>query len=249
MRMALNMPIAAFDGISLSLLPREGGSADMLAVMLKHSDPSLTLPLFLTSQPYEALAEWRAWSEVLGMPRVLAKERSASVSMAHFGQLHIERPRPRRRRRSALKARRPSILLRRGFGRVTEATPVHRGEREIIARKLAFAPLQLQGAAFHDQFDMVGIHFPQNVRGVAGTDLSRGEFVDNAIARRTFRGDRAIAVAGHAAVAVGALVSDEFDDPFTDAVDRAFLRICALAPPALDRIGLCQCRRDKDTEE
>jgi hypothetical protein len=115
MRMALNMPIAAFDGISLSLLPREGGSADMLAVMLKHSDPSLTLPLFLTSQPYEALAEWRAWSEVLGMPRVLAKERSASVSMAHFGQLHIERPRPRRRRRSALKARRPSILLREGL--------------------------------------------------------------------------------------------------------------------------------------
>jgi uncharacterized protein DUF6101 len=134
MRMALNMPIAAFDGISLSLLPREGGAADILAVMLKHSDPSLTLPLFLTSQPYEALAEWRAWSEVLGMPRVLAKERSASVSIAHLGQLHIERPRPRRRRRSALKARRPSILLRRGFGRITEATPVHRGEREIIAR-------------------------------------------------------------------------------------------------------------------
>jgi len=84
---------------------------------------------------------------------------------------------------------------------------------------------------------------------VAGTDRSRGEFVDNAIARRTFRGDRAIAVAGHAAVAVGALVSDEIDDPFTDAVDRAFFRICALAPPALDWIGLCQCRRSKNTEE
>jgi len=134
MRMALNMPIAAFDGISLSLLPREGAAADILAVMLKHSDPALTLPLFLTSQPLEALAEWRAWSEVLGMPRVLAEKRSASVSIAHLGQLHIERPRPRRRRRSALKARRPSILLRRGFDKITEATIVHRDEREIIAR-------------------------------------------------------------------------------------------------------------------
>src|SRR5262245_32246189 len=71
--------------------------------------------------------------------------------------------------------------------------------------KLTFTPLQLQGAAFHDQFDMVGIHFPQNVRRVAGTDMSRGEFVDDAITRWTFRGDRAIAVAGHAATAVGAL--------------------------------------------
>src|SRR5262245_61422598 len=133
MRMALNMPIAAFDGISLSLLPREGGAADILAVMLKHSDPALTLPLSLTSQPHEALAEWRAWSEMLGMPRVVAEKRS-SVPIVHLGQMHIERPRPRRRRRSALKARRPSILLRRGFGKITEATPVHRDEREIIAR-------------------------------------------------------------------------------------------------------------------
>jgi len=134
MRMALNMPIAAFDGISLSLLPCEGAVTDILAVMLKHSDPALTLPLFLTSQPHEALAEWRAWSEVLGMPRVLAKKHLASASIAHLGQLHIERPRPRRRRRSALKARRPSILLRLGFVTITDATPVHRGEREIIAR-------------------------------------------------------------------------------------------------------------------
>ena len=134
MRMALNMPIAAFDGISLSLLRRDGAAEDILAVLLKHRDPALTLPLFLTSEPREALAEWRAWSEVLGMPRVPAEKRSASVSIAHLGNLHIERPRPRRRRRSALKARRPSILLRRGYGKVTEATPVHRGEREIIAR-------------------------------------------------------------------------------------------------------------------
>jgi hypothetical protein len=52
--------------------------------MHKRSDPALTLPLFLTSQPHEALAEWGAWSEVLGTPRVLAKERSASVAIAHL---------------------------------------------------------------------------------------------------------------------------------------------------------------------
>ena len=133
MRMALNMPVKAFDGISLQLVPGEGGEADLLAIVLEHSDPSLTLPLYLTSRPDEALAEWRAWSEVLGVPLLLANS-VASSARAQLGHLRIERPRPRRRRRSALKKRRPSILMRRGFGKITRATPVHRGEREIIAR-------------------------------------------------------------------------------------------------------------------
>ena len=106
-----------------------------LAVVLEHADPSLTLPLFLTAQADEALAEWRAWSEVLDVPLLLAKQgKHARAADACLGQLQIERPRPRRRRRSALKGRRPSILLRRATGNAARRSPVHRGEREIIAR-------------------------------------------------------------------------------------------------------------------
>jgi hypothetical protein len=103
--------------------------------VLKHNDPALTLPLFMTSHAGEAVAEWRAWSEVLGV-RLLLAEQSASLptASAQLGELHVERPRPRRRRRSALKARRPAILLRRACGKVTRTAPVHRDEREIIAR-------------------------------------------------------------------------------------------------------------------
>ena len=136
MRMALNMPVTAFDGISLRLVAGDGGIKDTLAVVLEHGDPSLTLPLYLTSRADEALDEWRAWSQLLGMPLLLA-EKHAATANAHLGQtgqLHIGGARPRRRRRSALKKRRPSILLRRGRGKITTATPVHRGEREIIAR-------------------------------------------------------------------------------------------------------------------
>src|SRR5262245_13547914 len=50
MRMALNMPLAAFDGISLLSVPREHGAGDEMAVVLTHSDPALTLPLFVTLQ-------------------------------------------------------------------------------------------------------------------------------------------------------------------------------------------------------
>jgi len=127
MRMALNMPVAAFDGITLLLAPGEAGAGDSLAVVLKHKDPVLTLPLFLTSEPEEALNEWQAWSQVLGLPLLLPKRNPAS-------RLGMKRPRPRRRRRSGLKSRRPSILFRRKPGKITDATPVHRGEREIIAR-------------------------------------------------------------------------------------------------------------------
>ena len=134
MRMALNMPVTAFAGISLRLESDDDG--DVLAVVLEHADPSLTLPLFLTSQADEAVAEWRAWSEVLDVPLLLAEpgEGAANARLGQIGQIHIERPRPRRRRRSALKNRRPAILLRRGFGKVTRRARVHRGEREIIAR-------------------------------------------------------------------------------------------------------------------
>ena len=46
----------------------------------------------------------------------------------------LRQPAPRRRRRNAVKARRPSILMRRQPKRLAGSTAVHRGEREIIAR-------------------------------------------------------------------------------------------------------------------
>src|SRR5262249_37584225 len=108
---------------------------DALAVVLKHRDPTLTLPLFVTSRADEALAEWRAWGQVLDVPLLLAEQRgSSTTASAQLDQLHIERPRPRRRRRTALKAWQPSILLRSSTGKITNVTPIRSGEREIIAR-------------------------------------------------------------------------------------------------------------------
>jgi hypothetical protein len=133
MRMAFNMPLTAFAGISMRLLPEEEGTDHLLAVVLEHRDPSLTLPLFLTTQPDEALAEWRAWGDLLKVPLLLARANGRGYR-AQIGEIGVERPRPRRRRRSELKKRRPSILLRRGRGRLKGRASIHRGEREIIAR-------------------------------------------------------------------------------------------------------------------
>jgi len=133
MRMALNMPVSAFAGIALRVLAGEGGA--QASVILEHKDPSLALPLFTSGEADEAFAEWRAWGNVLGLPLLVAEEDGAlREPFARMGGVRVDEVRPRRRRRSALKRRRASMPLRRAMGKITEATPVYRGEREIIAR-------------------------------------------------------------------------------------------------------------------
>jgi len=135
MRMALNMPVSAFAGIAIRVLPGEGDDEASCSVTLEHADPSLALPLFASGEADEAFAEWRAWAKVLGLPLLVAEHDGVlREPFARLGGVRVDTVRPRRRRRSALKRRRPSMPLRRATGKLTGATPVHRGEREIIAR-------------------------------------------------------------------------------------------------------------------
>ena len=136
MRMALNMPVSAFAGVALRVLAGEGEAEATAWVTLEHKDPSLALPLFESGEAGEAFAEWSAWANVLGLPLLVAKDDGVlREPFARMGGVRVNAVRPRRRRRSsALERRRPSMPLRRQAGKLTEATPVHRGEREIIAR-------------------------------------------------------------------------------------------------------------------
>ena len=135
MRMALNMPVSAFAGVAIRVTAGEGAAGPSVSVTLEHKDPALALPLFVSCETDEAFAEWRAWANVLGLPLLVAEDDGVlREPFARIGAVRIERSRPRRRRRSALKRRRPSLPLRRPTGRLSAATPVHRGEREIIAR-------------------------------------------------------------------------------------------------------------------
>jgi len=132
MRMALNLPVSAFSGVAIRITMGEGDAA--VAVVLEHRDPALALPLFVSTEADEAFAEWRSWGNVLGLPLLVEEDGALREPFQRMGGVRIERVRPRRRRRSALKRRRPSMPLRRGVTRLTDATPVYRDEREIIAR-------------------------------------------------------------------------------------------------------------------
>ncbi|MGA2055090.1 MAG: DUF6101 family protein [Bradyrhizobium sp.] len=114
MRMAINLRVSDFRGIALR------GVDDAQMLVLAHRDPSLSIPLCVSSDRDEIAAAWQIWSDIFSLPQ-LAEE------------LPCE-PAPRRRRRNAIGARRPKFLVRRRGGGSLDATNVHRDEREIIAR-------------------------------------------------------------------------------------------------------------------
>jgi len=113
MRMAINVRVKEFLGIAL----READDAKML--VLAHRDPSLTVPLCISTDAEEIETAWRMWSEIFALPQL---------------QDNAREPAPRRRRRNAIRARRPKFLVRRRAGALLNDANIHRGEREIIAR-------------------------------------------------------------------------------------------------------------------
>jgi Family of unknown function (DUF6101) len=135
MRMALNLPVAAFRGVAIRLTGNANEPPAAISVVLEHGDPALSLPLYSSTASDEIVAEWQSWGRVLGLPLLVA-ERDGSLRepFARLGAVRIEAPTWRRRRRSAIARRRPSILLRRRHCTVPDILSVHRGEREIIAR-------------------------------------------------------------------------------------------------------------------
>jgi hypothetical protein len=113
MRMAVNIRIRDFLGVALR------GIDDTQILVLAHRDPSLTIPLCVSSDREEIAAAWRMWSEIFALPQLAEDARE---------------PARRRRRHNAIRARRPKFLVRRRSGDLLQPANVHQGEREIIAR-------------------------------------------------------------------------------------------------------------------
>ena len=134
-KMAVNLPVATYLGVAIRMEPPAGSAPGGVAVVLEHRDPGLSLPLYRAAEGTEIVAEWQSWARVLGMPLLVAEADGAlREPFARIGALRVASPIRRRRRRGAIKTRRPSIVLRRKAGDARVQRAVHRGEREIIAR-------------------------------------------------------------------------------------------------------------------
>ena len=114
MRMAVNVRMRDFLGVALR------GIDDAQMLVLVHRDPSLTIPLCVSSDREEIASAWQMWSDIFALPQL-------PEDQAH-------EPAMRRRRHSAIRARRPKFLVRRRRGGLQNLANIHQGEREIIAR-------------------------------------------------------------------------------------------------------------------
>src|ERR1051325_784908 len=68
MRIALNVPVQAFLGVSMRLTPEEHGAPAGVGVFLEHRDPALSIELYAAQDTDDVVAEWQLWSRVLGVP-------------------------------------------------------------------------------------------------------------------------------------------------------------------------------------
>jgi hypothetical protein len=133
--MKVGVPVHEFRGVSMRTLPPDGDEPAAVAVVLEHRDSALSVPLFVATEGDDAMAEWKSWGRVLGVPLlVIEGDGALREPFRRIGRLAVGNPGPRRRRRAAIKWRRPSILLRRKPGRPAKDPTIHRGEHEIIAR-------------------------------------------------------------------------------------------------------------------
>ena len=115
MRMAINVRVSDFLGVALRGLDDE---AQML--VMAHRDPSLNIPLCVSSDHEEIATAWQIWSDILALPLLTEDD--------------DREPAARRRRHNSIRGRRPKFLMRRRLGNPVNTETVHRDEREIIAR-------------------------------------------------------------------------------------------------------------------
>jgi len=135
MRIALNVPVQAFLGVSIRLTPEQNGAPAGVGVFLEHRDPALSIELYAAQNSDDVVAEWQLWSRVLGVPCLVAGSDGAlNDPFPRLGAVRCKQPAQRRRRRSPLSKRRPRFLAWRRAGITRPAPLVHRAEREIIAR-------------------------------------------------------------------------------------------------------------------
>lgn len=132
--MDVGVPVSEFRGLTLRVVSFGEDGPKALAIVLEHRDPSLSVPLNVAEDGEDIVVICKAWSRVLRLPVLTDPNPRPSRRIVRLGALVVGKIAQRRRRRAAIKQRRPSILMRRKPGQARDGRDVHRDEREIIAR-------------------------------------------------------------------------------------------------------------------
>ncbi|MCB1475279.1 MAG: hypothetical protein H6883_01820 [Rhodobiaceae bacterium] len=122
----VTVPVSCYQGVVMTR------SGEALQLVLRHRNGDLDLPLLEAEDDDDIIADWQAWARILDCPALIEGADGALVDpFPKLGELKVDRPRARRAN-TFFRERRPKKLMYREVG--GEAGPVHRDEREIIAR-------------------------------------------------------------------------------------------------------------------
>jgi hypothetical protein len=134
-KQALN-PVTAYLGVAIRMEPPVGTAVGVVALVLEHPDPTLSLTLYRAVDGTNIVAEWRAWGRALSVPLLVADDDGRlREPFDRIGAVRVGPAAARRRRHSALRRRRPALPLRRRVVGTPSATQlVHRSGYDIIAR-------------------------------------------------------------------------------------------------------------------
>lgn len=116
--MAMRMPMEAFEGVAVRMLPPGEAATDEVTVVVEllHRDPHLSLPLMVTTSMDDVVAEWRTWGRVLALPLLMVDAEGHYRPLeARIGCVAV-REALQRRNRSMASRRRPRFLARRRVG-------------------------------------------------------------------------------------------------------------------------------------
>lgn len=75
-KMAVNVPLAAYRGVAIRIEEACLACAAGFAVVLEHIDPALSLTLYRAEDGNDIVAEWRSWARALGMPLLVPQSGS-----------------------------------------------------------------------------------------------------------------------------------------------------------------------------
>src|SRR4051812_12108826 len=113
----LTLPIAAYLGVAIRMEPPASTAAGVVALVLEHPDPTLSLTLYRAVDGTDVVAEWRAWGRELSVPLLVADaDGRLREPFDRIGGARVGPPEGRRRRQSPRRGRPPALPLRRRGG-------------------------------------------------------------------------------------------------------------------------------------
>ncbi len=130
--LSIALPARAFSGVAARAIDHGDGTVTV-TLELHHTDTALCVPLLVAHDLDDIAADWRAWSELYGLPMMMVEADGVARPLEDASHRQSGAAPSRRRRHHQIADRRPRFLVRRSTGKMGFRMKIE--GREIIARR------------------------------------------------------------------------------------------------------------------